>query len=75
MEIKVGKILQKGVKLQSIKEFADSHNVTPQAVGYLITQDKLDYIKIGSERMILLNKKSKDYNPNPNVHRKERMEL
>jgi len=63
------KVLRAGVKLQSVQEFRTSFDlpITSQAVRYLMREDLIDYIPIGSTGKsviaIVLTEKTKNYRP------------
>lgn len=78
-EIGKDKVFKKGIEVISIIAFAEKYceGISTQAVGYAIYNDKIDYIKIGRERLIVLTEKTKSYVPNfhPNRTHKSTMEL
>lgn len=73
MEIKKEKVLREGVELMTMAEFARTigNGVSTQAIAYGIAKDKLDYVWVGSERLIMVNEKSRAYVPNQHPTRPE----
>ncbi len=62
-EIDKKEVLKEGIELLSIKQFATAMKVTPQAIQYAINKDKVDFIKIGEQRFILMSTKTREYAP------------
>ncbi len=71
MEIS-NKVIKSPYKLMSVNEFRFEYGagVTPQAISYACSKDKLDYLKISdSLKVIVLTEKSKSYKPNKSKKR------
>jgi len=69
-EITSEELKKKNYKTMSKTEFAKSvGNVTSQALDYVLEQDKIDYIMVGSHRVIVLTEKTKLYTPSKNKNR------
>ena len=66
MEIDKSKVLRDGVEVMTMAEFARTigNGVSTQAIAYGIAKDKLDFVWIGSERLIMVNEKARSYVPN-----------
>ncbi len=54
------------VEVLSVSDYSKKYgnNVTPQALSYSMDNDKLDYVKLGNERFIVMTEKTKQYVPN-----------
>ena len=52
-------------KLLSVSEFAQSvGGVLNNAINYAMIEDKVDYIKVGRNRIVVMTEKTKSYTPN-----------
>jgi len=64
---KLIKIKESNIKILSIKDFIDQYHdgLTPEAIHYAITNDKIDYCMPfdGRERFIVTTEKTLEYNP------------
>lgn len=76
MELGHNKVFLPGVEVVSIKEFSEKYGkgVSTQALDYAMNNDNLDFIKIGTDRFIVMTQKSRSYSPNENKNR-ERIDL
>ncbi len=59
------------VEVLSVSEYADKYGngVSSQALSYAMDHDKLDYVRVGNQRLICMTNKSKSYVPNSHPHR------
>lgn len=70
---KTGMPLEEAKKytMVAISEYAKDYcgGVTPQAISHAIGTDKIDFVWLGKERMVVLTKKTKEYTPNSHPNR------
>jgi hypothetical protein len=66
MEIKHSEIFKPEIEVLSITEFIDKYNpgITTQAVDYAMKHDNIDFTWIGTDRYVVMTKKTRAYKPN-----------
>ena len=54
------------VETLSILDFTKKYHpgLSPQSVSYAMDNDKVDYVQIGHERLVVMTEKTKGYTPN-----------
>ena len=59
------------VETLSVKEFIEKYGngVSPQAISYAMENGKLDYVRLGNDRFVVMTKNSKSYVPNSHPSR------
>lgn len=66
MEISKEEVVEKGYEFVTVQTFCDSFNpdsISRENVFYLIKNDKVDYMRPGNERFIVMTDKTKSYRP------------
>lgn len=65
MELKKDKVLKDNVEFMPIKDFIDKFHpgLKSQSINYAIKNDKVDFMKIGRERFVVMTEKTKKYHP------------
>lgn len=60
-------------EVMGIKDYINQFHpgLQPQSIAYAIDNDKVDFIKVGHERLIVMTEKTRQYVPNTNVNRDE----
>jgi len=71
MEISKEIVIKKRYNYLTIKEFINRFNppLTKESVNYLIENDKVDFMRPGNERFIVMTKKTESYKPNSYANR------
>ncbi|CAB4185426.1 hypothetical protein UFOVP1492_64 [uncultured Caudovirales phage] len=59
------------VETLSISEYTEKYGggVSPQAVSYAMDNDKIDFVRIGKERLVVMTENTKTYVPNSHPRR------
>lgn len=70
-KIEQEELLKKGVEVLSIVDYIEKYQdgLTSQAVSYAMGQDRIDYMQIGFERLVVMTEKTRQYVPNENNRR------
>lgn len=55
----------------SISEYTEKYGgqVSPQAISYAMDNDKIDFVRVGKERLVVMTEKTKTYVPNSHPRR------